>query len=774
MAALPSPSSRRPLVSPYKASSFPTQQINSDEEDDQSPPRREKHQHHSPSHYPPSASTSFSPSDIVVKSSHAASHNRIGFSTVGTADGDETEDEDAEQIGARVHYSNEKAKRSAASGTGAGTGTTKRHLPAGEIEDVCLFCEGNCLCGGIAGVSRPRSLKVRITLAGSSIGSTSTATNHPVASTSTIPYQRSRSTSTNSSMKFDDDRHRPVKKLKSNNKSQSPSSATSSTSTKPKSKPTRKAWDSNDDLAFSASTRRKSTPSIPRSARPLPTPARSSLRQILQASVREVSSSSRDNSPAPSSIQPIRAAVVDSSDSEAEDKIEKAEEKALREEFELGSTGTGGHEGDSSSDDCSDSSEEDTAEGWQDRARDRAEDRALTNPSFRDDVDNFSASSWVIRSRRDKSIGADSCDFDRDVEEVEVDPLVIAEIPPTGGRGVVTWSDYDSVDDSEAEGDVGEFEDELSHLLALSEAVVGPVTEDYELAEMWFEEMSNQGDDESSEDESDADNTVTITDGFRQAVGDSSEDSSDEEDDDEEDSDGHQYGRDFDEDDGDTTDSLDSDDHVGLVRFGIEVDTDSSDESDNEFFNPPPGTISLATVQPPTSADLAALPHAQYLLSSNMGLEGGVEMMIDLNDLDRDPDRAIREAAKGLGVGRGTAARILGGVDRAWLKQGYPSPKDQRLGGVNNEEELKEERDTFATASGVKSKMTKTAGTSSAGPAMGSFMPKSNLKGKGKGTDVNMMIDASDTIAPSPFAKLKKGKKRARDLVSLFSRVVPP
>jgi hypothetical protein len=547
-----------------------------------------------------------------------------------------------------------------------------------------------------------------------------------------------------------------------------------------------------DEAAFTGASSHRKKEKVPSSAnrkqsRPLPTPARSSLRQVLQTSMRE-HTVSRDNSPAPDRMKRIISRSSSSSvngssssdlDSEAEDQIEKAEERALREEFERGSTETGDQDYSTSDEDksLSESSEEDFEEGWEERARERAEDRLRTNHFLLDEAGGtLSSTSWTnanLQSKRDRSVGAFSVDLDAEDIEVDLD-ISLTDIPPTGGRGVVTWSDYDSVEDSEADEDAGEFEDELEQLLALSEAVVGPVQKfDYEFGEMWFEEVGHHGDDESGSGNEDSDDegdkTLTLVDGFHRAVGDSSEDSSDESDDDEEDSDGHQYGFDFDEDDGDTTDSLDSDDHVGLVRFGIEVDTDSTamdSDSDNDFFNLPPGTISLATVQPPTTADLAALPQARYLLSSNIGQENGIEMMIDLHDLERDPSKVISQAAKGLGVNKGTAARILGGVDKAWLQQGYPKLKERVNGSI---EESSDATAKPSPAGGrlISSKINASK-IGSGGPAMGSFMPKTQAKGKGKAQEINMVIDGSDNVAPSPFSKLKKGKKRARDLVSLF------
>lgn len=746
-----------PVLSKYNPTSFPSQVLALSDDDELTeedepfqPPPPPRRKHHSPSAHPPSASTSFRPVDIVPGgSSHAKTHPRTGHAKSSIIDNDATDEDDDLSIIYAPSASSSVAK------------TAAEIIAQGQIEDVCLVCPGTCHCGG--GVSTGRSLKIKLTLSNPIAGSSSSTGLPPLPIKA---YSRTRSPSTSLPP--------PHKKHKSSNDSANSKKLTDKKMTRKKS-----SLSSSLDPSFSTSSHRKkvvatSPTTIRRSDRPIPTPARSSLRQVIAASVRDFSESeSRGNSPAISrrtsfasgSGSDLTEQEDENPDSEGEDQIEKAEEKALIEEFERGSTGTEARDESSTSEEeiFSDSSEVDFETGWEERARERAEDRLRTNPFFRDDTgDGFSSSGFQSHgpgSRpRDHSIGAASVDLDLDVEELDLSLL-----PPTGGRGVVTWSDYDSVEDSEIDEDAGEFEDELGQLLALSEAVVGPVQPEYMMGEMWFEELSNQGDDESGsavgDSDDDGDKTLTLVDGFHLAVGDSSEDSSDEDDDDEDDSDGYQYGNDFDGDDGDTTDSLDSDDHVGLVRFGIEVDTDSSDDSASDETahlsrRLPPGTASLADVQAPTCADLAALPGTRYLLSSNMGQDDGVEMMIDLHDLDASPERAILQAAAGLGVGKATAARILEGVDRAWLQQGYPQSATKRSATATRKRPHADEDSASSTAGG---------------PAMGSFVPKVKVKGKGKGKAIELshVIDGSDTMAPSPFAKLK-GKKRASQLVSLL------
>lgn len=485
------------------------------------------------------------------------------------------------------------------------------------------------------------------------------------------------------------------------------------------------------------------------SPRSLPTPSRSSLRQVLAASVREVTVS-RDNSPALSWKEDRKSFGHEQGDddlsdldSDSEEDLERAEERALIAEFEKGNNSRSGPGDSSDDDDLTDLSEDDHDEGWQERERERAEDRLRTTADSLAVLPNF-------YSHREASIGADA-EGSLELEDDDLDlSAVVNDIPETGGRGVVTWSDYDSVENSDVDledtlgGDFGEFEDELEELLALSEAVVGPVREDeYELGEMWFEEISDQADDESgsAEDsgpEEDADETVLGGQGWgKSSAGSISSGSTDSDD-----TEGYEN---YDEEDGDTTDSLDSDDHVGLIRFGIEVDSDStldgsSDEAGEVLYRHAPGTASLADVMAPTSADLAVLP--QYLFSSFTRDGAAVGMMLDLQGLEDDPEAAITQTADGLGVGRDTAAGILANVNRS-LGKGKGRARDL----------LEVEDDTGAESEG----------TVGGPPAMGSFMRQD--KGKGRGTEISLVIDGSDTIAPSPFSKIKKSKKRPRELL---------
>ena len=619
-------------------------------------------------------------------------------------------------------------------------------------------------------VPPPKVAKVKLTLSATSqspstnnIANRTRLTSNPYASTSksaSPTYVRRTSSPIillpDTSSSADDSDDRPRKRQKGIPKASYPKRAIGVASSElakgKKVKPLRKKDKTIDPTFTAGSSTRKSTPVLARAntrvisssvspkqsnTRSLPTPSRSSLRQVLAASVRDVTES-RGTSPALSVQEEKRVYSSDDdsdlsepgpdSEGDEDDAIERSEEQALREEFEKGNTSRSGVGEDSSDeDDLSDLSEDDNDEGWEVRERERAEDRLRTEADSLHVLHNYNY-------HREASYA------DASFEEEEIDlNAMVNDIPETGGRGVVTWSDYDSV---ESEIEEGEFEVELEELLALSEAVVGPVREDeYELGEMWFEEMSNQGDDESgsaeedSEVEDDGDSTMIAKQGWgKSSCGSASGGSTDSDD-----TEGYEN---YDEENGDTTDSLDSDDHVGLIRFGIEVDDSdstldgfSSENGGGEIiYRHAPGTASLADVQPPTSADLASLP--QYLFSGFTRDGAAVGMMLNLQELADDPENAINHTVDGLGVGRETAVGILAGVNRSLAK------------GKGRAREIIEDE---------------TEGEGPGGPpAMGSFIPKE----KGKGTELSLVIDGSDTVAPSPFSKIKKGKKRPRDFVS--------
>ncbi|GAA97296.1 uncharacterized protein L969DRAFT_91858 [Mixia osmundae IAM 14324] len=177
-------------------------------------------------------------------------------------------------------------------------------------------------------------------------------------------------------------------------------------------------------------------------------------------------------------------------------------------------------------------------------------------------------------------------------EQDEDDEIIIevAEFPIEAVRSPVTWSDSGD-DDIDIE--------ELEELFALAD---GEKEAEF-LDGMWYADMSDADDDEDDSDsqEADSDGSSSLVDeqdiwdarhwnaGVSEGTLSDGDFGSDDIDIDDED------------DGGNTTDSLDDSDHVGLVRFGIEVDEDELDAIK--------AFASLADVQAPTSAEVTAGLH---------------------------------------------------------------------------------------------------------------------------------------------------------------------
>ncbi|SCV72481.1 BQ2448_4018 [Microbotryum intermedium] len=297
------------------------------------------------------------------------------------------------------------------------------------------------------------------------------------------------------------------------------------------------------------------------------TPQRMSLRQVLALSAKEVESAaaSAQSSVNGDALDEERIGKIadaralmktqepDSSDLSGEDddddgqdilvmdevdmRMEKSEEKALRKEIE--NKRKFGSDSDARSDAKSDrhknskpakaveEAEEDVAAAWE------ANVEALNR----------------VRARTlgEQKGGAALADTSIDIDED--DELGVTDLPIVGGSGVVTWSDYEDLDELETidttdEEDVNivipreeehievpdeqeksiamDLEEELEELLAISESVVGPILHDeLESGDMWFEAVSDvepdggatadvENDAESDDDETneDEDNSV--------------------------------------------------------------------------------------------------------------------------------------------------------------------------------------------------------------------------------------------------------------------------
>lgn len=648
------------------------------------------------------------------------------------------------------------------------------------VEDVCLVCHGECRCGGANGAAvyvaptRPQGpLKIRLKMGVPAAPSPARAVAPPlpplpappVASTSAHPYsfeqepavdRARRGSSSSANDNYDP---RPLKKHKPGSTAtgsrKGKAVSTSSDASRKRGHPRSQGLDLALGAPASAAASAASVSGVRKAAKPShkkrdPThsysaststaairaaaPSRMSLRQVLAMSVREATQSA-NNSETEQTDTPTTTftAATESKGQEEplsdvsdldlldsdDESIEKAEERALRAEFE---------ESEELTELENEEEDEDGAAGWE---RHLKETERVRGP----------VPATAVKS--------DDHSFEDDAN------IAITDLPPTGGLGVVTWSDYDSVGMSDDDDDEGgnlaqDFEEELEELLAISEAVVGPVRDDeLELGELWFEEMSEMGDDESgsaADDESeegessdededdDGQERLLVADGgwayqTRSLSGSSAGDSDD--------------SAIYFEDDGDTTDSIDSDDHI---RFGIEgpedEDTDSAC-SETDYYRDAPGTASLADVQAPTTADLASLP--QFLFAAD-------SMMIDLESFDADPEQALRAAAEGLGVAI---------EEKKAAAAAKASPARPPFKGKSKMIDIVEEDEAG----------TGTDGESGRTPAMGTFSKTSS----GRSQDCNVVvIDGSDNFAPSPFSKVKKNRKRAGDLVSREKRISIP
>lgn len=238
----------------------------------------------------------------------------------------------------------------------------------GEVEDVCLGCEGECVCGAAvaAPLLVPRApIKVRITMS-SLQASSAASTSHlpapapPAPAPAPAPSEWSEWSTVQKSRSFSEEHEayedRPKKKAASHKKKGT--APTTARPSKPKAPvdplaPPRKRGRPRKDRSLDATT---APPRPPKAAvtagSSTATPQRMSLRQVLAMSVRDAEIAEREqHSPAPPVFVPPprfeKERLDDVSDleleleldssgsgSEGENAIEQAEERALREEFE--------------------------------------------------------------------------------------------------------------------------------------------------------------------------------------------------------------------------------------------------------------------------------------------------------------------------------------------------------------------------------------------------------------------------------------------------------
>ena len=204
------------------------------------------------------------------------------------------------------------------------------------------------------------------------------------------------------------------------------------------------------------------------------------------------------------------------------------------------------------------------------------------------------------------------------------------------------------------------------------------------------------------------------------------------------------------EDGGDTTDTLDDTDHVGLVRFGIEA-IDKDDEDTEEALQ-------------------LAMRDRTLVDARNMGLS------ISIDALAEQPELVVAKTARSLGVSSETAAKILTSVGMSLLMNsgGDSSTGQSSLQRKQERRERKSriapklaqtERDAGAAPSASTSAVTIEEQAQPSAeqapmkyvPVLGDFEPAGEA-------DLCVVVGQSEMPAPSPFSARKK--RRPRTFVS--------
>ncbi|KAK4056860.1 hypothetical protein OIO90_002110 [Microbotryomycetes sp. JL221] len=703
-----------------------------------------------------------------------------------TIDDDETESDDDGQP-------DDVAVMDSGSNSRAGSTTDA------SIEDVCLACQGKCRCGGAQGdavlqsgpamLPRPTAapgLKIRLSVSTTSTPQSSPPPLQPSASTTqvgAIQQQQQRqqqqsgaatwkrpSTAIQSPPVADRTRRttasefeRLAKKPRTMHPNVSPSRDPSPAMSTASVKPT----DSRQVSPARGTTSGTTTST---------TPSRMSLRQVLAMSKREASASA-NNSDAETSDTTAQTKQTN--------KIVEAKHRLPKESLS-----------DVSDLDLLNSDPDETED---DEAIEKAEERALRaefeNEACDTEEDDFDSDG--LSDLEDSDDGDQTLQFARKEDSVsptkDSDAASASRLPPTGGLGVVTWSDYDDEDDDDLNNaDDGvilpqDIERELQELVALSEAVTGAAPDDdIDLEDFWLEsvpedESGSAADDESGSDDQDSpdededeDNlngpTMRVVDGgwnhqTRSLSGSSAGDSDSEE---------------YDEfivAEGDSTDSLDSD--IDLIRFGIDVGSSDETESDNSevgLYHDEPQTTSLADVQAPTVADLASMPRQMLFDAHGMP----VSMNRQKQEFSVRPQARPAPTKKG-GNKKNGAKRDAQGkfIKRNLLQESQvpaPAPVTAPAPVVQVQDVSGTEvaspasvvaasatnspvADTVAPRVGEAKKKLNANKCTSKTPMMGMFDKKTTGR-----SDLNVVIiDDNNTFAPSPFSRMRRGKK-AKDV----------
>lgn len=178
-----------------------------------------------------------------------------------------------------------------------------------------------------------------------------------------------------------------------------------------------------------------------------------------------------------------------------------------------------------------------------------------------------------------------------------------------------------------------------------------------------------------------------------------------------------------DNDGGETTDTLDDTDHLGLVRFGIEA-VDEDDEEAEE-----------------------ALQHA--MLDRHMSDARNMGLSVSMQALAEQPELVIAKTAKTLGVSVATAAKILTSVGMSLLVENGNASDAER-----SEAEATSSRASHQNASSRRSIGATGECSISGQPILGSFEPNGVA-------DLCVVVGQSELPAPSPFSARKRRRPRA-------------
>lgn len=210
---------------------------------------------------------------------------------------------------------------------------------------------------------------------------------------------------------------------------------------------------------------------------------------------------------------------------------------------------------------------------------------------------------------------------------------------------------------------------------------------------------------------------------------------------------------DLEDDGGDTTDTLDDTDHLGMIRFGIEA-AESDDEDAEE---------ALANI----------IRDRNLIDAHNMGLSVSIEALAE------QPEAVVAKTARSLGISTETAAKILTSVGMSLLMRSDSHSRDvfveprPSTSAISDEasKQQQESRVVQSSASGPIPSTSAQPATSVAQPAnsnvnktfepvLGDFAPAGEA-------DFCVVVGASDAPAPSPFsARKRRTRSSTRGFVS--------